>query len=387
MNIAFNIQPLLSDTKTGVGYAEEHLVKALIAQNASDTFFLEFFSQFEKNVEKVNFYLKENVRTSICSFFYWELYRLISALFPLPYWWFFRTKADVAHFFNFIVPPGVKGKKIVTIHDLAFRRFPETVRAKTKYMLKWGLAKAIKRADRIIAVSEWTKREILRFYRYPAERIDVVYNGVDPCVYRTMLDPMDIERVRKRRCIPESYILYLGTIEPRKNLERLIKAYSLLKSKHPDSPALVLAGKKGWCYERIIQAYEESAARESIIWIGYVAEEEKPFLLAGAIFFCFPSLYEGFGMPILEAFACGTPVLTANNSSLAEIAGDAAFFVDALSIQDICDKLEQMYINVDVRANLRQKGLERVKQFSWEKSAEKLHSIYETVLKEEVSYG
>ncbi|MDR0644359.1 MAG: glycosyltransferase family 4 protein [Treponema sp.] len=383
MNIAFDIQPLLSDTKTGVGYAEEYLIKALITQNPSDTFFLEFFSQFEKNVKKVNLYLKENVRTSICGFFYGKLYRLISALFPLPYRWFFGTKSDVVHFFNFIIPPGVKGKKIVTIHDLAFRRFPETVRTKTKYMLMWSIAKAIRRADRIIAVSEWTKQEILRFYRYPPERIDVVYNGVDTNVYRTGLDPAGIERVCERRRIPKDYILYLGTIEPRKNLERLIKAYSLLKSRRPDLPALVLAGKKGWRYERIIKAYKESAARESVIWTGYVVEEEKPFLLAGAAFFCFPSLYEGFGMPILEAFACGTPVLTANNSSLVEVAGDAAFFVDALSIQDICDKLEWMHINGDLRADLRRKGLERIKQFSWAKSAEKLHGIYELALKED----
>ncbi|MDR1466337.1 MAG: glycosyltransferase family 4 protein [Treponema sp.] len=382
MNIAFDVQLLLSDTKTGVGYAEEHLVKALIAQNPSDIFFFEFFSLFEKNVEKINLYLKENVRISVCKFFHKELYRLMSILFPLPYRWFFRTNADIVHFFNFIVPPGVKGKKIVTIHDLTFRRFPETVRARTKYRLKWSMAKAIKRADRIIAVSEWTKQEILRFYRYPAEKISVIYNGVDAGVYHTGLDPVDIERVCERRRIPKNYILYLGTIEPRKNLERLIKAYSLFKVKYPDSPALVLAGKKGWRYERIIQAYEESAARENIIWTGYVTEEEKPLLLAGAVFFCFPSLYEGFGMPILEAFACGTPVLTANNSSLVEVAGDAAFFVDALSIQDICDKLEQMYLNRDVRAALRRKGLERVKQFSWEKSAEKLHSIYEAALKE-----
>jgi glycosyltransferase involved in cell wall biosynthesis len=382
MNIAFNIQPLLSDTKTGMGYVEEYLVKTLIDQNPSDTFFFEFFSLFEKNVERVNLYLKKNVRTSACGFFHGKFYRLVSTLFPLPYWWLFRTKADIVHFFNFIVPPGVKGKKIVTIHDLAFRRFPETVRAKTRYMLKWSLAKSIRRADRIIAVSEWTKQEILRFYSYPSEKISVVYNGVDTNVYRTGFDPMDIEHVCERRHIPKNYILYLGTIEPRKNLERLIKAYSLLKNKRPDSPALVLAGKKGWHYGRIIRAYEESAARESIIWTGYVTEEEKPFLLAGAVFFCFPSLYEGFGMPILEAFACGTPVLTANNSSLVEVAGDAAFFVDALSIEDICDKLEQMYINGDIRAVLRQKGLERVKQFSWEKSAQKLHNVYEMALKE-----
>jgi glycosyltransferase involved in cell wall biosynthesis len=391
MKIAFNVQPLVSERKAGVGHAEDACLRALIGYHPEDEFFLEYFARFfpPKNAkiekEAASVYLKNNVRLNVCNFFPNPAYRLISSLLPLPYRWFFKTNAEVSHFFNFIVPPFVTGKKVVTIHDMTFRRFPKTVKAKIKYMLKLSLRSSIKRADRIIAVSEFTKKEILNFYTYPEENIRVVYNGVDTQMYNASLREEKqggIKAVCAKYGIKEAYALYLGTLEPRKNLERLIKAYALARERRADFPPLVLAGGEGWLYGSIFRTVKECHLENAVVFTGYVSREEKPLLLAGAEFFCFPSLYEGFGMPVLEAMACGTPVLTSNSSSLVEVAGDAALLVNAYSIEDMAGSLERLCFDKVLRHDLRKKGLERVRRFTWQNAAEQLYTIYKEAVDE-----
>jgi glycosyltransferase involved in cell wall biosynthesis len=306
-------------------------------------------------------------------------YRTLSTVLPLPYRWFFKSKADVNHFFNYIIPPEIQGKSLVTIHDMAFKRHPETVRAKTKYMLKAALHKSIKRASRIITVSEFSKEEIAYYYNYPADKIAVVYNGVDRNKFNTVLDPSKLDGVREKYKIPKSYILYFGTLEPRKNLERLIRSYARVKQAYRDFPVLVIAGGKGWLFKSIFETVTRLGIEKDIIFTGYTSDSEKCCLMKGARFFCFPSLYEGFGMPVLEAMACGTPVLSSNNSSLAEIAKDAALLVDPLSEENIAWGLERLFLDEALPAELRKKGLERVEHFSWSKAAESLYALYKEV--------
>jgi glycosyltransferase involved in cell wall biosynthesis len=165
-------------------------------------------------------------------------------------------------------------------------------------------------------------------------------------------------------------------LEPRKNIERLVEAYGLARKNHAAFPALVIAGRKGWLYDRIFRCVKDLGLEGQVIFTGYVPDRDKPPLLAGAQCFCFPSLYEGFGMPPLEAMACGTPVLTSNAASLPEVVGDAALTVDPCSVDDMAEAMERICFDTALREELRKKGLERVKQFDWGRLADSLYEVY-----------
>lgn len=185
-----------------------------------------------------------------------------------------------------------------------------------------------------------------------------------------------IQEAIRRYHINEKYFLYLGTIEPRKNLERLIKAYAKLVSRHKDVPQLVLAGGKGWYYDDIFQMIDTCHLKEQVVFTGYVDQKDSPLLMSGAMAFVFPSLYEGFGMPPLEAMACGTPVITSKTSSLPEVVGDAGILVDPENVDEICEAMEKMMIEPAYRETLRLKGKKRADKFTWQKSAEQLMTVY-----------
>jgi glycosyltransferase involved in cell wall biosynthesis len=358
MKIAFDVQPAMDREKTGVGYVAASYVKRVAAN-------------YPDNDYQYNYFHTPCGRM---------LYRLFSVVLPLPYCLFFPGKPDVTHFFNFVIPPFVRGKKIVMIHDMAVYRFPETVRGRTKRMLRLSLRQTLKRADCVITVSEFSKQEILSFFDYPEKKIKVVYNGADLETYRADIAPESIRRVREAYELPEEYILYLGTLEPRKNIERLIEAYGLARQRRK-LPRLVIAGRKGWMYEGIFAKYRELAIGGGVIFPGYVADADKPPLLAGAMFFVFPSLYEGFGLPPLEAMACGTPVIAGDTAALPEICGDAAVYVDPFDIDAIAGALARLASDEALRGRMRGKGLERARLFRWDKSAARLFEIYEEVAK------
>lgn len=385
MKISFDVQPLLVSGKTGVSYSEAGLVNALVKNNPSDTFVLEyfFFNNKEGSRKTIEEYAGENSYLS-SAFFPPKLFRMCWPFIPIPYSLFFNNKSDVTHFFNFAIPPFVQGKRVVTIHDMAFMAYPETVRKRTRYMLRLTTKKTLKRADKIITVSEFSKQELMKYFSVSADKIDVIYNAVDTSVYRNDLSDESVEKAKAKYNIKKDYFLYLGTLEPRKNLERLIKAYYDFKKNHSDYPSLVLAGKKGWYYDGIFEIVKELKLQEDVIFTDYVSFEDAPLLMKGAMAFCFPSLYEGFGMPPLEAMACGTPVLVSDCSSLPEVVGDCAVKVDPLSVEDISQGLEKLYSDSELRQELREKGLKRASEFTWERSAEKLYGIYKDLVNEKV---
>jgi glycosyltransferase involved in cell wall biosynthesis len=339
---------------------------------------LEYFLFRNKSKVKkiINTYRRSNTLLCECRFPRF-IYRSISAFIPLPYCWFFRNNVNVRHFFNFIVPPFSKGKTVVTIHDLGFKRFPETLTVKTKLLLRLNLRKSLKRADLILADSEFTRQEILYFYDCPPEKIRVLYSGVEHERYHVNIPAEEITRVKTKQGITGDYILYLGTLEPRKNIERLISAYAQLKQRQPIVPPLIIAGKKGWLYDGIFE--KARSLTDNIHFTGYIPEEDKPGLLAGALFFCFPSLYEGFGLPPLEAMACGTPVLCSNAASLPEVVGDAGLLVDPFSVEEIADGMERLYTNEILRTDMKQKGITQAARFDWERSSGELFKIYESL--------
>jgi glycosyltransferase involved in cell wall biosynthesis len=384
LKVAFDVQPLLDHEKTGVGYSADGFIQNLVQRHPETSFAFNFFSsgKLPEDQEKIKKYLLANVELHGCRYFSGKAYRFLSSLLPLPYQFFFHAPADITHFFNFIIPPLVKGKKIVTIHDMVIRRFPETMRAKTKYMLYLNLDKTIRRADRIITDSEFSKQEILTYYRYPADNIKVVHIGVDTTAYHDGISREEIQRARSLYHIEGDYLLYLGMLEPRKNIERLLEAYGMARKKHGGFPILVIAGKKGWLFEQIFRRVEELGLGKSVIFTGYVSDSNKPALLAGARCFCFPSLYEGFGMPPLEAMACGTPVMVSRAASLPEIVGDAALIVNPYSVESMAEAIECLSFGTEPRESLRRKGLERVKQFNWADTAEALYQVYKEVVHE-----
>ena len=262
---------------------------------------------------------------------------------------------------------------------MAYKAYPDTVAQKTKHWLDSHLEQYCRRADIIITVSEFSKKEIMKYLAVPSEKIHVVYNGVDLDQYREADNTQNIENIKKKYGITGAYLLYLGTLEPRKNLGSLLEAYMHLKEEHEPVPKLVLAGKKGWLYDSIFEKVKEYGLQENVVFPGYIAANDAPILLSGALLFVFPSLYEGFGIPPLAAMACGTPVITSNSSSLPEVTGDAAILTDPLDIQGLKNAMQKLINSPELRLELKEKGKLRAEQFSWRASAKRLLDIYNEV--------
>lgn len=258
-----------------------------------------------------------------------------------------------------------------TIHDLAFKRYPETFPLRDRLKLNFMLSTVVRQADKLIAVSESTKRDLLEFFPHlQEEKIKVIHHGFDNEFFGTRLSGNELtSTLRRHQLEVGKYILYVGALQPRKNLERLIQAFGKIKEACPEAK-LVLAGEAAWLAQGILAAREASKYRDDILLLGRVSFEEVRALYQGARFFAFPSLYEGFGLPLLEAFASLTPVLTANNSSLPEVAGDAALYCDAENVEDMALALKSLWQDGDLRTSLVMKGKERLAHFSWETCAE-----------------
>lgn len=383
MNIAFDGQFFLKGNKTGVAWSADHVIRSMAQwKNISrqiQCFGLRYSRQQKEQVYK---YEGDNCTVKICRWFHDVVYRMIWNYIPIPYSIFFGKTADVSIFFNFIIPPGVKGKKIAVIHDMAYMSCPETVRKKTRRMLKTSMRNSCKRADKIITISEFSKSEILKYLPVEADKIEVVPWGVDFDVYHNRYAADKIEQTAKKYFAEEEYILYLGTIEPRKNLERLIRAYAMLCDKNKDIPVLVLAGQKGWYYDEIFNSVKELHLEGKVRFLGYVPEDDVPLLLCGAKMFVFPSLYEGFGLPPLEAMACGVPVVTSNVASLPEFTKDVAILVEPMNISSIAKGMEIVLQDEHLREELIEKGLNRSREYTWDRSAECIVNICRELMQE-----
>ncbi len=381
MKIAFDALPLLGQ-KSGIGFCATNQIREIIQLLPENEFFLNYFAvkQWKEKQHQLQPYLQENV-TLQGKFFPAYAYRTISAFFPVPYQSFFG-KADLTHFFNYIVPPGVSGKTVVTVHDMVYKAFPETVRTRTRQMLAFGLEQSMNRADRIITDSEFSRSEIQKYYPEVQEKIRVVPCGVDRTHFRPVREVKFFRRIQKKYHLPENYFLYTGTIEPRKNLITLISAYARFVRSHVNPPKLVLSGAKGWLYESLLQKIQELHLQKEIIFTEYIQDEDLPVLISFAKAFIFPSLYEGFGLPPLEAMACGTPVLVSNAASLPEVVGDAALMVHPKSVSAMEKALHFLFTNPALREKLSRKGQQRAELFSWENSAKLLLQVYQEILPE-----
>ena len=371
MKIAFESQLLMEEEKTGIGWVADGILRQLRQLRPEDEMQLNYFKLRNRRAGRpasIEAYTRLGFQDA-CAFFSFSLYRMIWNVLPIPYSWFFGRDTDVTLFFNYYIPPGVKGKRVTIFHDMAYKVFPETVRARTKMMLDANMETACRRADAILTVSEFSKSEILKYLPVPPEKITVMPLGIRTERFHAGYTDAQKAAVRKQYHLPEEYFLYLGTLEPRKNIVRLVEAYGLAKQSHPDLPPLVLAGRKGWMYDEIFAKIGELRLEKSIWSTGYVDSEAVPAIIAGADAFLFPSIYEGFGMPPLEAMACGTPVLTSNVSSLPEVVGDCAVLADPFSVESIGEGILRLAESPSLREALAKKGRERAAQFTWERSA------------------
>ncbi len=307
--------------------------------------------------------------------FMYGIYRRIWNKVNIPYYSLF-PEADLNIFFNYIVPPKVKGKVITVIYDMTYMRFPKTMNESNLKRIKNGMRYSVDRSDHIITISEFSKREITELLGVEKERVSLVYTApslIGGCD--------DFNMAAFKFNIRKPYLLYIGTIEPRKNLQRLLGSFKRLKALHKIPHQLVLGGGKGWGNEEIYKAAEGMG--DDVIFTGYLSNNEKNTLYKNADVFVFPSLYEGFGIPPLEAMAFGCPVVCSNAASLPEVTGGAAVMVDPYSEDDIAKGIFDVLSKPELREKLVAKGREQAGKFSWEASADQLVKICRSVLAEQ----
>jgi glycosyltransferase involved in cell wall biosynthesis len=287
-----------------------------------------------------------------------------------------RERVGLFHAPHYVLPTLVPCRSVVTIHDCIHLMFPQYLpnRLALTYA-RMSMAMAARRAARVITVSESSKRDILRYFDIDPEKITVIPNAYDE---RFGIEPIeeDVVRVRERYQLHDEFVLYAGNVKPHKNLERLIDAFQIVRSRGLDRLKLVLIGDDISKYASLRRAVHQHQLHKYVRFLGYLPEETLAVLYRLAGVFVFPSLYEGFGLPPLEAMASGTPVVTSNVSSLPEVAGDAAVLVDPYDADAIADGIFRVLTDERLRRDLRQRGLARARQFSWEQSVKRVHDIY-----------
>ena len=358
--------------KSGVGQYVYHLVKNmqpfLEKMNLNISFF--DFNRAGKNISKpAGVHLQ---RSQLPGKVLFGLWKYVS--FP-DYGWIFRN-ADLYHFPNFVIRPVKRGKKIVTIHDLSFLRLPHFGEEKNIRFLTSQLNKTLERADAVIVDSYFTKSEMTKLTSYDEKKIYPIHLGVNERI-RRITDKQYLKTIRTQYNLPDKYILFLGNIEPRKNLELLLKAYDKWNN---NQYHLVLAGMYGWKYESIVKCWENLKTKERIHFLGFVGEEDKAALYSMSSAFVFPSFYEGFGFPPLEAMLCDIPVIASSAESLSEVLQDNALFFDPSESEQLENRLEMLIKNNFQISDLL-KAREHAMCYQWQKTAARTFKVYQDVMK------
>jgi glycosyltransferase involved in cell wall biosynthesis len=288
-----------------------------------------------------------------------------------------RNPVDVLHV-QFASPPFSPCPVVVSIHDLSFEHLPQTFKRRSRMQLRLTVRRSARNAAQVIALSEHTRTDLINTYKLRPEKVNVVPLAA-PAAFAPVRDDNELQRVRQTYGIDGDYILSVGSIQPRKNLSRLIKAYSVLRREHTAGklPQLVLVGKNAWLFEETFRSLKDLEVGRSVILTGYVPESDLPALYSGALCFVYPSYFEGFGLPPLEAMKCGAPVIVGNKTSLPEVVGDAALLIDPFDVNAIAGAIQKMISDSDLRAELRVKGLRRAAYFNWKETARQTLAVYE----------
>lgn len=287
-----------------------------------------------------------------------------------------RARVDMLHALAFVAPMASPCPFVVTVYDLSFLRYPDAFRPFNRWYLREFTARSVKRARAVIAISESTRQDVINWLGAPPERVHTVYCGVDEA-FRP-LPAAEVAAFKAAKRLPDTFVLFLGTLEPRKNVDGLIRAYACWRKQEPDAPPLVIAGGKGWYYNHIFNLVESLNLTERVRFTDYVPQNELPLWYNAASLFVYPSHFEGFGLPVLEAMACGTPVITSTVSSLPEVTGNsgAARLVNPADTDALAATMREVMADGDVRAAMSQQALIRANYFSWDKTARETVEVY-----------
>ena len=365
---------LVVGEKAGVGWATANLIEALATVDQKNQYSLYpfFYYIFDPRFKELvapaeNFSIRFQALSEA-----WIRYLWFESRIPRHR---LLGKVDVLHSTTFCCPPVHSGKLVVTIYDVSFVHYPECHTEANRIHCLTGTLESAMQADRIIAISQNTKKDLVEYFNVQEDRIAVI-----PLAAREEFHPRPMEEakpfVAKRWGLDRPYLLSVGTVEPRKNLRHLIQVYCRLPEEFREEYPLVIAGGGGWMSSDIYQWILEMGAETSIHFLGYVIDD-LPWLYCGAACFVYPSLYEGFGMPPLEAMASGVPVITSNTSSLPEVVGDAALLIDPESEEELRSAILKVASAPTLRQSMSEKGLARATKFSWEQIAKDTLKVYE----------
>jgi glycosyltransferase involved in cell wall biosynthesis len=288
-----------------------------------------------------------------------------------------RNPVDVLHV-QFTAPPFSPCPVVVSIHDLSFEHLPQTFKWRSRKQLRITVRRTARQASKVIALSEYARNDIVNTYHVSPDKISVIPLAAGDH-FRPIRDEEELQRVRQTYGIEGEYMLSVGAIQPRKNLGRLVAAYSHLRGAKPEGklPKLVLAGKCAWLYDETLRAIKELELSDSIILTGYVPDSDLPALYSGALCFIYPSYFEGFGLPPLEAMQCGVPVIVGDRTSLPEVVGDAGLLVDPFDVDALAAAIEKVVSDSNLRAKLSVQGLARAKLFEWRETARQTLAVYQ----------
>lgn len=368
MHVCLDIQSALAQ-RAGVGRYTRHLAEHLAAGRGEDRLSLFYFDFKRRGCDFAPEGVRQDAVTWIPGRVVQKAWKTIH--FP-PFDWF-AGRADVYHFPNFIRPPLARGRSVVTIHDAAFLRFPDTIEVRNYHYLTRCIKRTVERSDVILAVSDFTARELQELLGLPADRIRAIPSGLSPDFRRANPEAVDATRLRLR--LDRPYLLSVGTLEPRKNYPFLIEVFERLAF----DGDLVIAGMKGWKTDGIFERRDASPRRDRIHLLQYVDEADLAPLYSGAEAFVIPSLYEGFGFPPLESMQCGTPVVSAATGSLPEVLGDAALLLGDFALDGWIHAIDSLLGDADRRAALAAAGLRHAAQYTWARTARQTWDVYRSL--------
>lgn len=379
MKIGIDAGPAFRLSKTGVGNYTYHLINHLLKNAPNDEYVLWYQVPLLTKYSIPEIFLDQpNVRVIKSRlpdrfFLLWARYCSKFSFIDS------MVNVDVFHATSvWGFPLRMAGKRVITVHDVTFLTTPDSYTKGELNLIKI-FTRSVQNADLVIADSSNTKKDLVELLMVPEDKIRVILLGVDDSFHP--IDDGDlIHSIREKYRLENDYILHVGTLQPRKNLVRLIEAFHQIQQNGSIDCQLVLAGGKGWMYDEIFQKVSVLGLESKVVFTDYISEEDLLVLMNGAAVFTLVSLYEGFGLPPLEAMACGTPVIVSNISSLPEVVGDAGILVNPYDVDEIARAIHEVLVNERLREEMRVKGLERAKQFSWEKTAKETLKAYEEVL-------
>ena len=386
MRIGIDARTILNPEKgeaIGVGHYTYQLIRHLLEIDKENEYVLFFdFRVREKDIKK---FARDNVKIKFYPFSDYKKYLPGAYNEILGTATLMKENLDVIHSTSPMsrIPMGYFGKMIVTVHDLAVYKVPEVFPKLKRTKIKAKTSLMIGKADKIIAVSNSTKKDIENIFKYDSEKIKVINVGFDKRLFEE--SKLAREKVLEKYGIPQDkkYILFLGTIEPIKNITKLLEAFKIFKEKCQKTKGkcdhkLILAGKNGWLSQEYKQIVKDLGLIKDVIFTGYVVGDELVPLFKNADFFVMPSLYEGFGMTVLEAFATGTPAIVSNVSSIPEVAGDGAYQINPINTESIAEAMMKFAMDENLKNEFREKGKKQVEKFNWEKCAKETLEVYKS---------